>query len=502
MKSVASNAKSAEGELDDYSDVISKRIIKKLGSLPGNDAKGYIAAAIDAASNKSLQLGKKKPQFSSFSSDVSSLYNAAQEADSNVSKRISQLTEPYKSDWSFSSAVRSVTGFFYNVFCVDVAGFISDHIPYGEVFVNTIKKGYNSYSHWRDDVVDYFTHGDGQYIKTIVSSALKVVGAAIAVCVAATAGSVVLAVIGIIAGGIYLLYSMGNFMATTQSNVTAFEQARNSNPGLAHYYGGVGGVSDWVKKTDLGDADTNIRAEAYSEIYDTVGKTSKVVLDIVMIAIAVDNLFEVHSTVQSNKDYKGSFENFKKSLTEEQLKDPKVQQYLEMRQGKVYSTQVEHQYTWENFKSNFTRKRYQTVIDAGEKFKYSTKGSSNLPVTEPNGHGINVGKLLFKKESKMISNLGSSDPVKSAKGKKAAFEMVYNLFTSDKGKTMTNAETIDDFISSPDKYDIGKFVSSIIDMLGLGGISEITGTYVEPFTNWGKDMFDLAKHGHKLRTAN
>lgn len=492
LKTAIKKSLASEEELDDYTGVITKKVLNKLSKLSGKDEQKYIQNATSAANVKIDALKNKKPGFSDLSVKLTDIRELAKEKDEEVSNKISELAEPYKEPLSVMSVYRSAKGFFYNLFCVDIAGIISDHVLFGDVLVNALRKGYNTVSHWRDDVKYFFTYGDGKYIKNIVSSALKVIGAALALTAIALASSTLLAVIGVFFGGLYLIYCLGNFMATTESNATALEQSRNGNTGLAHYYGGVSKVNEWTRKTDFGDAKTNIWVEFAGESYEVIGQTSKVIRDIVSIAVFADSLFEVHDPTGMTEGSQADFDKFKGKLSKKQLKNPKTQEYLSMREGKLHSTHIDHEYTWSNFKSNFMRQRYQSSLDAGNTFNYYVKSSKSVPVTEPT-QSVNVGKLLFGSEKKLFSNIMSDDPIKQYKGIKSSFSLIFDFVTGEKSSVVQNIETIDSFIGSPDKYDVGKFVSSIVSSIGGGGLSEITGTFIEPFTDFGKDFASLTK---------
>lgn len=494
MNAAIKKSEASENELDDYTTVITKKVLNKLSKLSGKDEQKYIQKATSAANAKIDELKNKKPSFSELTVQLTDVYELAEEKDNDVSTKISELAEPYKEPFSLSSLVRGAKGFVYNLFCVDLAGIISDYLPFGDVLMNASRKASNTVSHWRDDVKYFFTHGDGKYIKNIVSSALKVVGAALAIAAVALASSTVLAIIGVIAGGIYLIYCLGNFMATTESNATALEQSRNGNTGLAHYYGGVSKVSEWTKKNDFGGAETNIWIDFAGGCYEVIGQTSKVVRDIVAIAVFVDSLFEVPDPAGMTKGSQADFDKFKGKLSKEQLNNPKTQEYLSMREGKLHSTHIDHEYTWSNFKSNFLRQRYQSSLDAGNTFNYYAKKDKSIPVTNPSQR-INVGKLLFGSDKKILSNIGSDDPIKRYKGFKSGFSMVFDFVTGEKSSTIQNIETIESFINKPSKYDVGKFVSSIISGAGGRGLGEVTGTFIEPFTDFGKDLSSLVKLG-------
>lgn len=453
IKNSGKQASNAGDEMGSLSSLISKKVIAKLDALSGADSSGYVAAARSAADAKKGALSQKQNQVYTFQTRLSQLEDYAKSTDNIVSSRISALSEQYKEPFSLRSAVNSVSCFFYNFFCVDVADFISDHVPLGTIFVNTLRRAGNTINEWKNYLVDFYQYGDGKYIMNVFKSTLKVVGAAIAICVAATASSAVLAIIGVVAGGIYLLYSMGNLMATTESNQKAFSAALQGDSGLAHYYGNVSNVKDWVKTTDFGDINANMNMEIFAGIYETTGKTAKVVSDIVSIAVAFDKFSNVY--------------------------------------GLDGKTVVDHNYSWENIKRNMRRQYYQTRLDSGMTYKYLGKKGS--VVTEATGF-FNPVKFLFGKEPtlvKFVKNWTSDDPIKVTKGFSTAMNWISDFASNDKSTYLTTAKDIEKFISSPDKFDICEFISNIFSLSSIGGIGEYTGTYVDPYTGLGKDLSKL-----------
>lgn len=455
LESAVKNSGKAEEEIFDCIDIISRKLMNKLNNLPGNDDGGYILSAADAISEKAASLTEKAETLATFGRDLPYVTETAWQADELVSEKIAELAEPYKEPLSFAGVYRSVTGFFYNVFCVDMAEFFGDVFPFGDKILGFLRETANDVSHWLDDVRNYFTHGNGQYIKNILVSIGTFIGAVFTVIgtvvAAATAGLYILAGLAIALGVIFLVYTFSNFMAATSDNTTALEHAGNGDTHLAHYYGSTDGITDWAKKKDFGDAKDNINMECAVDIFDTVGKTSEIGLDLVSIAVGALSLGNVYS--------KG---------------------------GKKV---IDHDYSWENIKKNIKKQYKGNLLDSGmDEVKVQTT-SKNKTVTSRKMK-LDLAEFLFNKESGFLDDLTGKDDFKRYKAYKKGADLVLDFFTDGKSDGLELVETMDSYWKDPTVDDGLKILSDGPSTFG-GGSGNLVDSYTSPSLTFFEHLWEL-----------
>lgn len=460
LKSAALKANSVCKELEDYSELLTKKVLNKLSSLPGSDSKGYIASAKNAAKGKQAKLDQSYQEFENFGKSVLSFRSYAEQKDKEVSNTINRLADPYKKKgFSFGGVVENIGNYIYNFVCVDVVNFISDYVPLGDMFMDGLRNLGNGLSHCMENIRDWFKYGAGQYLKNIGDSILKVVG--IAVGIIGLIGTiatltctffVVVGVIGVIAGCAYLFYESSNMAATIDSNMTAMEEYRKTNKGLAHYYAGVDSVKEYVKRTDYGDKEANEKKERIANYYDAAGKISGGVYGLASIVVSFEALGNVYGL-----------------------------------KGNV----VDHDFSGKNIIKNIRRQWYQKQFDAGVIFTYDARGEARFG-------GVNLLKLTgiqgkiegIKDFEKYVlsydpdaDDMTLKDWAKGVKERNKVVKTVYNFFTDGGNENVKSAEKIDSFIEKPKFTDIPDVISSLSTLGGQGGLSELTETYIEP---WGK----------------
>lgn len=460
LKQAASKAKSAYKELEDYSDLLTKKVLNKLSSLPGSDSKGYVSSAMSAARNKQNKLDQSWSDFQSFERDVLYFKGYAEQKDKEVSRRIDRLADPYKKGFSFSGAIEYIGNFLYDVVCVDIAGFVSNYIPLGDMFIDGLRNIGNTVSHWIENTRDWFKYGGGKYLANIIGSVVKVVGIVAGIIAVASCSIVAVAVVGVVAGGIYLLYEMGNMMATVDSNMTAMEESRKGNKGLAHYYAGVEGVRDYVQKNDMGNAATNRIAESLANKYEATGKAAGAVYKVACLVASFEVLGDVYGL-----------------------------------DGKV----VDHDFSMRNIKRNIQRQWYQKRLDAGIIFKHDADGGIKfgginlLRLTGIEGR-IDDTKDFFKGiwDSEFdFDKATAKEYSEHISGRSDVASTLFDFLTDGRSENAKSVETIDEFIKKPAVSKIPDVISSGISLIGQGGLSEITDTYLGPIGDIVEIKFDM-----------
>lgn len=358
LDSCSSNIQKAKDELYECMDFLSVKVMAKLNDLPGSDEQGNIADVKGKIDKKVTALGSKQTALEDFSYALTNLVTTAETADQMVSDKIAELAEPHKEAWSFTEAYRTVTGFLYDVFCVDLPGILTDYCPFLDDIVEFLRGAANSVSHWMDNVVNYFKHGEGKYAMNVVGAFLTVVGAVItvvaAVVGAVTGGFFILAGLAVVLGAVFIVYSLVNFAASYADNEKAEAYARNGRKDLAHYYGSTEGIVDWAEKRDFGDAKENLTWDIVAEAIDTAGKTAEIGLILVNIANSALSLGNVYKpdgkTLDSQKNY--SLKNMKQNLQKEYQKIFKksgvIDDSVVMENGKI----TDYKLDWTEFLFN------------------------------------------------------------------------------------------------------------------------------------------------------
>lgn len=413
----------ARSMLEEYGSDLNTRILPGLESLPGGDPAGYISTAVSLASEKCCNISKARNYFEELKPRIDKLSVHAREADERVKKKIESIAEYNLGRVDFLTAISNKI---YDIFCIDMADALAVS-PLLDAFIDRSRDLHNMASDWLETkVLDWFRYGDGKYWANEILSGLKVIGAVAATITAATCSSVILATVGVVAGIIYIGYAYENYRKTKEAQEIARDQSENGNKGLAHYYGGISGVSDWTKKNDYGNAEDNIQAQMEAEIFDTIGESAKLVLDVVNIFVSIDKLGEVY--------------------------------------GMDGKTVVDHDYSKANMLRNLQRKIYQARIDGGISYGYDEAGNVKT--------GYNLAKLFFGTQDL------SSTPKKMSFVVKLA-ENGTNYLTD----THKDIDTISEYMNNPQWDKFAETIDSTLNILSHGALSEAIDIYVKPVSD-------------------
>lgn len=254
-------------------------------------------------------------------------------------------------------------------------------------------------------------------------------------------GSALLLFVGVLAGGIYLLYQFGNFAKTMESNLKALEESWNGNKGMARFYGGVDGISSWMAKNDFGDRYDNRRAEFWGETYDIVGTAAKRLRDMTNLT---NNLYSLSNVY-------GTGENGKKVI-------------------------VDHDFSVKNIKKNIAEKMNAARLDAGMLYDEKNK--------KWRWDAFDGKKLLFGSDS------SSEGIVKNTKTVMNGWKKV-EQWIDGKNENIENIKDFYDSVLSNPEISTGEYhdklsaaVSGILDIVGKGGFGEYTGTVLNPLADW------------------
>lgn len=302
-------AKKLSGELDDYSNRITRKIKSPVSSLPGNDRNGYASNIAAHASSKIRELNDKSNMFKSYADNVQKFVANAERADKTVEKSIRSTAKAYVGERSK-----------WQAFCDNVYNFLfvecANKYDFVRFLTDAAKSGWSYVTSFTEKAREWFKHGAGKYVWNIVSAVVATVGAivgAITAVAAVIAGGPVLAVVlAIIAAGAAIV---GAVITTINSGVKVYNNVKALNeddPGVARYVGNIGGVSDAVEKYDMGDAEDNRNWEMAGDYIDTLETTCEVIGIVTSFAKTATELGMVKN-VRSGKieGYKFSKENIK-----------------------------------------------------------------------------------------------------------------------------------------------------------------------------------------------
>ena len=290
LESAADSAGRLARELSSYSGELSSKVKQALASLPGSDSQGYVSSASAQVGQKIRDLDSLSGRFSALSSDLERFGERTKSADERVAKSIKSTASSYvgERNW-FEAACDAV----YNFLVVDVA----NSNRFTRFLFDCGKYVWNRGEELVSSAYNWFKHGGGRYIWNIT---MAVVGTVAAIAGAVTA---VAAFLGggclffmVVAGIGAVAAIIGAAITTVNASVKIYNNAkalREDDPGVARYLGNIDGVSDAIKKYDLGDAEDNAAWEDVGLVVDT----TKLTCDVVGIVTSVVNLGAVKSTI-------------------------------------------------------------------------------------------------------------------------------------------------------------------------------------------------------------
>lgn len=290
LESAADSAGRLAKELSSYSGELTSKVKKALASLPGSDSQGYISTAISEVEQKIRTLNEYSSRFSTFASDLDRFSMKARSADDRVAKSIKFTGSSYVGERGW---FESVCDTLYNFLFIDLVN--SNCIT--RFLFDCNKYIWNRGEELVSSVYSWFKHGDGRYVWNIVGavvgSVAAIVGAVTAVAAFISGGCIfflVVAAIGAAAAIVGAVITTVNSTVKIYNNVKALQE---ENPGVSRYLGNIDGISDAIKKYDLGNTDDNADWEKVGLVVDT----TEVACDILGIMTSVVNLGAVKSTI-------------------------------------------------------------------------------------------------------------------------------------------------------------------------------------------------------------
>lgn len=298
----ANKARETANEMRNYTDEIQQKVTRPLSQLEGDDSQGYVSRASEFAGRKINYLNKRASQMEAYASRVETLCTHAKEADQKVASQIKDLGDNFLGDRNW---IQKVGDFFYDTFMVDML----NATDFGKAVGNLLKTAQTGVSSLAEDAKDWFKYKDGKYWWGIFETVADVV-VKIGAVVGAVVASGPLAIVGLVAAIIALAISGFNAVFSLGKKMEALEDYSNGDLGKARYNGGVDKFSDYVDKTDMGDANEN---QAWATIGDIVD-TTEFVAETAQVGVELFNLGAVRDTAGNILKYDSSNANMKGNL--------------------------------------------------------------------------------------------------------------------------------------------------------------------------------------------
>lgn len=221
--------------------------------LAGKEPKGhaYVSSAQSNIDSKRSALETRKNQWKGLATNLGNFKSYVESQDKAVANEFKTTSNAYTNYHGIGGAFTWLGDTFFNAFGVDIAN--------SNKFTRTIadwgKRKTDDLNSWvKQNVVDYFKHGNGRYWANMAGSVAltlaAVAGTAIAIIgIPFTGGSsAVIAVgcIGAIAAGVGAGISAFNTVHTIGENSQALNM--DDDPGMARFHGDVSSYSEHVSK--------------------------------------------------------------------------------------------------------------------------------------------------------------------------------------------------------------------------------------------------------------
>lgn len=244
----------------------------------------YLESAQCAISDKKTYLNNEADEWGIRAVNIDDFVEYVQDRDNQVKNDLSILMREYVDYSGFFGLFRGVHDSIRNYIQVDLA----NSCAITRELMEFVKEKNDDLEDCLQDVEDLFQHGKGKYVLNIVGAVVgtvaAVAGAVAGIVAAPFSGGASLAItgaswaaavacIGAVAGGVAA--AMTAFNAGIQIGEN-FRALGTDDPGEARFYGNVDGFSEFVNRTDLGDAEDNARWEIAGKVYDTVHATAEI----------------------------------------------------------------------------------------------------------------------------------------------------------------------------------------------------------------------------------
>ena len=245
---------SGYGQYESYKLAIKSRLKNTIneGRLPRSEPKGRpnISNAQGKIDQKSNNLDDRKTQWTNLANNLVNFLDFIKAQDEAVKSGFELLSQSYTNYSGVGGFFTRIGDSLYSFFGVSFTNSNSFTRAIGDWAKNTS----SDVGHWvKQNVIDWFKHGEGKYYANMVKSAL-LTGAAVAGTVAAVVAAIpsggltlpaAVAGIGAIAGIGATSISAFNSYHSIKSNYNALSY--DSDPGRARLYGDVSSYSDRVK---------------------------------------------------------------------------------------------------------------------------------------------------------------------------------------------------------------------------------------------------------------
>lgn len=318
LEDTAEQAKKANDKIGDYIDELKDKVTNKIDKLPGSDTLGYASAASAAISSKISELVEKQKKLTNYKNYIDDLITETETRDRTVSNDMAKTADAKigKRKWH-----EKIGDALFSFFCVER----SDTTELGRVLTSVRRKAREKVSYFFEKTYDWFKHGDGQYVWNIIKSVGATIAAVAAAATAlgaaiATGGAalpIFLAAVGAAASLVSATITLMNSSTSVYNNFKALKLSLEGNPAAARYYGNIEGVSDYVKKTDMGDRalnETYANEAKYLDETKAAADTISTVVNIAQLGNVYDYRYNSDNINGHIDSYSFSKENIRKNL--------------------------------------------------------------------------------------------------------------------------------------------------------------------------------------------
>lgn len=249
--------------------------------LAGNDPYGcgYVESAKRAIDRKNTLLENDADAWSTRATNLGNFVDYVEARDKQVASDLSMLMYEYV-DFSLLGLASFAHDSIVNFFTIDLA----NSCEVTREIMEWVKALDDDLDAAFQDLEDWFQHGEGKYwlnmIGAVVGAAAALAGAIAGIVAAPFTGgasvAATIACIGAIAGAVAAVMTTINAGFSVVQNWKA-KDIEQENPAEARFYGNIDGVNEYIKRTDLGDADDNEFWGNVGAGYDAVHATAEVV---------------------------------------------------------------------------------------------------------------------------------------------------------------------------------------------------------------------------------
>lgn len=269
MDNTCKHLETAAGKMEGYASKLQAKVINAIGNLPGRDHESHAYNALNSASWHKNGVDSASIAARKLRSNIIDLKEYAKDSEKRVVQGFKIVIREYKKGQGF---LRQFADFWIGVW---------DRFSQNNAITRFLNNAFKvigvKLSEYKNIVLDYFKYGKGKYIFNIVKDIALVaitIGAFIVAIASIPASGgltlpIVIAGIGVIAKGTKVMTAVVDLPYSLEANIKAY-QYHDTDRGAASYLSKIDGVSEYVRRTDMGSAERNEQLEKAAKAVDVV----------------------------------------------------------------------------------------------------------------------------------------------------------------------------------------------------------------------------------------